>query len=117
MKLNSTIYNKLLLQATEAKAQGFEKLAAGVLDAIGPHPKDEDSSYSYEELENDIYKDLWKSAVKMMSYYDLNSAQIEKLGETIAFCADTVVGEMEKTLGVDSVVKGPFEPSVPGESE
>lgn len=115
MKLNATMYNKLLIQAQEAKEQGLTKLASGVLEAIGPHPRDEDLSYSYNELEQDIYNDLWKSAVKMMAYYDLNSAQIEKLGQTIAFCTDTIVDELGRTLEVQDIVKGPFEPNIPGE--
>lgn len=115
MKLNKTIYNKLLLQAREAQEQGLTKLANGVLDAIGAHPEDESKEYYYVDVKESIYRDLWKSAAKLMVYYDLDSVQIEKLGETISFCADTVVMELERTLNVEDVVKGPLEPSIPGE--
>lgn len=117
MKLNETMYNKLLIQAQEAKEQGLTKLATGVLDAIGPCPRDEVKECYYEDMKDSIYNDLWKSAAKLMAYYDLDSAQIEKLGETIDFCTSTVIGEMERTLGVDNLVKGPFEPNIPGEDK
>lgn len=117
MKLNETLYNKLLIQAQEAKEQGLTKLASGVLDAIGPCPEDEAKEYYYEDVKESIYNDLWKSAAKLMTYYDLNSAQIEKLGETIDYCTSTVIGELERTLGVEDMVKGPFEPTIPGEDK
>ena len=44
-KLNEVIYNKLLLQANEAKAQGMERLATGVLNSLGAVPEDEEAHY------------------------------------------------------------------------
>ena len=49
-KLNSTIYNKLLLQAEEAKDLEMKKLASGILEAIGSFSSDEQEEFSYEDL-------------------------------------------------------------------
>ena len=117
MKLNSTIYNKLLLQAKEAEEQGLTKLANNILNAIGDSPQKEEEKYSYSELQEDIYNDLWKSAARIMAYYDLNSVQIEKLNETIHICAVNLTNELEITLGVDEIIAGPFEPKTFGENE
>lgn len=117
MKMNKTIYNKLLLQAEEAKEQGMTKLAGSILDAIGPCPADESEEYSYAKLQEDIHKDMWKIATRLMAYYDVESANVEKIDQTIASWASNMIDDLEITLDVDSVVKGPTEPKVPGEDK
>lgn len=114
-KLNPTIYNKLLLQAEEAKSQGLTKLADGILNAIGSYPEEETIEYSYTQLQDQIHRDLWKLATHFITYYGIESADAEKLDETISICASKLTNELESTLGVDSVVKGPFEPKILGE--
>ena len=117
LKLNVTIYNKLLAQAEEAKEQGMIKLADGILEAIGSFPAEEIQEYTYTQLNDDIHRDMWKIASKLMVYYDVTSADAEKVDQTIVSWASKLVFDLETTLGVDSVVKGPLEPPVPGEDK
>ena len=114
-KLNETIYNKLLLQLEEAKAQGLTKLAEGILGAVGDSPSQTDETYSYAELSDDIHKDLWKLATKVAYYNDLKSIDVEKVDATIVNFASKLLDELERALGTDSVVISPLEPKVPGE--
>ena len=114
-KLNSVIYNKLLLQAEEAKEQEMKKLASGILEAIGSFPSDSEEEYAYEDLKNEIYKDLWKISSKFISYYNLTSLDATKLDKTLVSLAEKLTDEIEKTLEVDEVLSGPFEPKVIGE--
>lgn len=116
-KLNKTIYSKLLLIAEEAKERGMTKLASGICEAIGSCPADEVEQYSYAELQNDIHKDIWKIASRLMVYYDLESVNAEKLDQTIIAWAAKMTDDLEVTLDVDTVVKGPNEPKVPGEDK
>jgi hypothetical protein len=116
-KLNSVIYNKLLAQAEEAKSQGLTKLASGILEAIGPYPNDESSQYSYSELQDDINRDMWKMATRLMHYYDVESVDAEKLNEAMVVWASKMLEELEVAMNVDSVVVGPLEPKVPGEDK
>ncbi len=116
-KLNSVVYNKLLAQAEEAKTQGLTKLAAGILGAIGAHPNDEVSEYSYQELQDDIHRDLWKVATRLLHYYDVDSLDAEKLDTEILVWAAKMVDGLEESLGVDSVLVGPLEPKVPGQDK
>lgn len=116
-KLNSTIYNKLLLQAEEAKEQEMKKLSSGILEAIGSFASDENEEYAYEELQNDIYKELWKISAKFIKYYDLKSLDAAKLDKTLTSVAEKLTSEIEKTLEVDEVLSGPFEPKVMGEDK
>lgn len=116
-KLNSVIYNKLLAQAEEAKTQGLTKLASGILEAIGSHPNDERSEYTYKQLRDDVHKDLWKVATRLLHYYDVNSLDAEKLDAEILVWAAKMVDGLEDSLGVDSVLVGPLEPKVPGQDK
>lgn len=117
MKLNSILHKKLLLQAQEAKIQGLNKLASGILESIGSEPQNEDIGYSYEQLQEHIHQDLWKAAAKILAYYDVKSVNVENLDKTILTCADDLTNEIEKTLDLDMIVRGPFEPKVPGEDK
>ena len=117
MKLNSTIYNKLLLQASEAKEQGAVKLANGILESLETSSQDTNVKYSYGELQDDIYNDLWKTAIKILAFYNIESVNAESLNKTIIACVNQISDEIENTLSVQDVVKGPFEPLLPGEEE
>ncbi len=116
-KINAVIYNKLLAQAEEAKSQGLGSLASSILEALGPYPDEEKATYSYSSLKEDIHRDLWKMATRLMYYYDVQSLDAEKLDETIVEWADKVVTAMEDTMRVNDVVVGPLEPSVPGQNK
>lgn len=116
-KLNTVIYNKLLAQAEEAKEQGMIKLANSILETIGALSTDEPQEYSYTQLTNDIHSDMWKAASRLMIYYAVDSVDAEKINQSIVVWAGRMVSDLENTLGVDAVVKGPLEPLVPGENK
>jgi hypothetical protein len=114
-KLNSTIYNKLLVQAQEAKEQGFTKLASNILEIIGDEPQEEQSEYSYGELQNDIHKDLWSVATRLMTYYDVDSADAMKIDDTIIVWASKITDDLENVMNIDPKTIGPLEPKIFGE--
>jgi transposase len=109
--MNKLLYDKLLLQAEEAKEQGMIKLAEAILQTI--HQDDED--LSYKELNNNIYNDLWKVASKIINYYDANNIDIIKVDNIINIIAYKFIDEVEVVLEKDKTIKGPFEPKVLGE--
>lgn len=116
-KLNETVYHKLLLQAQEAKMQGLNKLASGVVNALGPITEDENVKYSYHQLEDDIYEGLWKLATNVVKYYDVESVDAGKIHDSLEALANTFLSEVENSLGVEEVVAGPLEPTLPGETK
>jgi hypothetical protein len=116
-KLNKIVYNKLLLQADEAKEQGMKKLAQGILGALTAYPKDEHGSYASVELNDDIYRGLWALSTNVISYYDLESVDAEKVNEIIEIFAEKFISELETSLGVTEGTVGPLEPKLPGESK
>lgn len=115
-KLNSVIYHKLLLQAEEAKEQGLEKLASGILNTLGPLPEDEVVQYNYEQLEDDVYQGMWRLAACVIKYHDLKSADAAKVHEVLDSLASKLIKEVEQSLSVDNTRVGPLEDKVPGES-
>jgi hypothetical protein len=116
-KVNSVIYNKLLLQAQEARNQKLNKLAAGIMNAIGPMPEDEVVSYSYQQLQNDVYEGMWKLATHVIKYYDVESADASKLHDSLETLAEKFVEELQRTLNTENIIAGPLEPILPGESK
>lgn len=116
MKINPVIYKKLLAQAEEAKEQGFTKLADGIINAIGSYPDDEKSEYSYSQLQDDIHRDLWKIATRLMYYYDIQSVDALKLEPTLAAWASEMLNSLEESLGVDESLAGTTDPKVPGQN-
>lgn len=116
-KLNSIVYNKLLLQAEEAKDQNMVKLASGLLGALGPLPEEDNNSYDFGELQEDVYQGMWKLAACVIKYHDLNSADAEKVHEVLESLSSKLIEEVEQSLGVDTTKLGPLESKVPGQSE
>lgn len=114
-KLNSTIYNKLLLQAQEAKDQGMVKLASSVLNCIGALPEEDKVQYSLYNLESDVHKEMWKVAASVLKYHDLTSVDIERLDSVIESFASKFVVELEENLGVESLI-GKLEEKLPGQN-
>lgn len=114
-KLNSVVYNKLLLQAEEARDREMIKLASGLMNALGPIPEDEMVSYNFDELQDDIYRGLWKLASCVIKYHDLESVDAEKVHEVLESLASKVIKEVEQSLNVDHTQVGPLETKVPGE--
>ena len=114
--MNKIIYNKLLLQAEEAKNQDMIKLSSAIVGAL--YSSDSELKvYTYSELKSDIHQDLWKIATRLITYYDLNSVDATKMDETIIHLASKTLDELENTLDVEYVLAGPLEPKVPGETE
>lgn len=111
--MNKTIYYKLLLQAEEAKYRGFTKLADNILKSISL--TEEPVEYSYSSLHDDVVSDIWKLASHVINYYNLESVDGERLDQLAQVIAGNVIRDLEVGLGVDSVIKGPLEPKVPGE--
>lgn len=118
MKLNTTIYNKLVLQAQEAKEVGLTKLADGVISSVGATSRDPDEfvTYSSIELHRDIYNNLWKIALDVIKHHDLESVDIQKIDDALKFTVAQVLRDIEMTLEVNDKI-GLMEPKLPGESK
>jgi len=115
MRLKVGTYNKLKLQAYEAREQGMEKLAEAVDTAIGNSPQFETKEYSSLNLDKEVHKDLWRIATKVLAFHDLDSANIEQIDQSLSVWAEKIISDLEKTLQVSNLVKGPLEPKLPGE--
>lgn len=113
-KIGKTIYNKLLLQAEEAKHRDMDELSNNVLSSIGSYPEDSKENYNPSEYENDIRSLLWKSAMNTIKYHDVKSADIIELQDTINYLSDKVIKELRATLKVKTNI-GSFEEKLPGE--
>jgi hypothetical protein len=114
-KLNSSVYKKLYAQAEEAKLVGLNKLASDIFDVIGPYADDDKSEYAYSDLKDDVHRDLWRVATRLMHYYDVKSVDAKKLNEIILVLASDTISELENKMNVDPVSVHPLEPKVPGE--
>jgi cyanate lyase len=115
-KLNSILYNKLLLQAEEAKEVGMHKLGSAIMNTLGPISEDESVQYNYEQLEDDVYQGLWRVATCVLKYHDLKSADATKVHEVLESLASKLIKEVEQSLSVNNTQIGPLEDKVPGES-
>jgi len=115
-KINPIIYQKLLLQAEEAREQGLTKLADRIMNVINSEDKDLAEEYSYSQLKEDFHRDLWKLAKRHIVFYDLESVDVLKLDKVIVALAAKTIDELEVELEVDSIVKGAHEPKLFGES-
>lgn len=114
--LNETVYNKILIQAEEAKELGFNKLATGVLGAMAPMPRETIESYGALELKEDIYKKLWKAAMDVIAYHDLESVDIQTVDEAVSDLTTKVLSAVEASLNVTDQI-GKLEPQLPGQSK
>lgn len=116
-KLNSVIYNKLILQAEQAKEFNMDKLANNILETIGSVSKDsseELEKYAFTELEDDVSRLLWKIAYRVMDYYNLESADVKKIESCIDDLTEKVVEEFKHSMSVEENF-GEKEPKVIGE--
>jgi hypothetical protein len=117
MKINTIIYKKLLAQAEEAKEQGLITLSENILNSIGSYPDEEKEEYTYSKMKNDIHQDLWKMATRIIHYYDIQSVDAVKLNEELTEACNSMIEGLEGTLKVNSIIKGPSEPKLPGEND
>lgn len=116
IKLNNIVYDKMQLQADEAKEQGMTKLGESVESAINDmRTLRKKSEYSHEEMNDNIHKNLWKIAATLVEYYNVDSIDIEKVDKTLVSWAERIVDDLEKTLQITNTIRGPLEPKLPGE--
>lgn len=116
-KLNEVIYNKLILQAEEAKEVGLTKLGKAVLSSVGATPRESDEEFTItaDQMKEKIYENLWKAAMEVLVYHDVESADIQKLDDALAYLTNKFVLEVQAALDVEDI--GKLEPKLPGESE
>lgn len=116
-KMNETIYYKLHLQAQEAHNQGMIKLSTILNNVIKSSSESISSTinYSHNELTDEIHQDLWKIATKLLTYYDLTTIDAAKVDQVLLSLSSSIIDNLEKTLEVTEIAKGPFEPKLPGE--
>lgn len=114
-KVNELIYNKLLLQANEAKDIGLKKLGSAVLNSIGPLPEDEFHTYDLNELKDDIYDGMWKLALNVLKYHNVDSVNIEKIDKVVDSFVSKFIEQIELSINIDNSDIGPLESELPGE--
>jgi len=117
MKINKTLYNKLLLQAEEAKLHGMVKLASDVVNSIDAFSEENAQEYSHDQMESDISSDAWKMATRIFNYYQVKTADIEKLNKIIIECSDNFIKSLEKEINKSGSLIGKSEPNLPGEEK
>lgn len=115
IKLNKKIYDRLILQAEEAKELGLQKLADGIVSAMPPTPVDNEEKYNVSEAElNDfVYKQLWKVALNIVSFYDAKSIDVEKISDTLNYLGEKIKNDIERSLGKYGCISDLEEP-LPG---
>ena len=116
-KLNHIVYNKLLLQAEEAKHQQLTKLASNILGAISDGPDNQLKEYASVDMDNDINTGLWKLATCILKHHNVLSVDAEKLNEAIELFADKFINEIQTSVGVNPMQIGELEPKLPGQSK
>lgn len=115
--LHSIVYHKLSAQAEEARERNLVKLAERIEDTLHADPVEELEEYSFAQMKEDIHKDLWKSAARVIAHYNLQSADAEKVDQAVVRLAEKVLSELENALGTDHILVGAMEPKVPGENK
>ena len=119
-KLNKIAHSRLLLQAQEAKEMGLDRLARGMFFALKLAEEDADmpvSKYSYEEMQEEIYQELWELVSKVAQYYDVDNITAEKIDDVLQEMRDNFLEKVEEVLGVEEGSVGALEPEVPGETK
>ena len=59
-KLAKAAYDRIVLQAEEARDLGLTKLANSVFEVVGPVAREEKLTYNEEDLVSDAEAVLWK---------------------------------------------------------
>jgi hypothetical protein len=113
-KLTKHAYNRLMLQAEEAKELGMTNLAGAVFDAIGSVPCDEAVTYNENDLRVDAYKSLWKIAADVVAYHNASGADIIAIDGVVSNMANRIVTAIENELGVEGQI-GVLEEKLPGQ--
>jgi hypothetical protein len=119
-KLNKLAYDRLLLQAEEAKELGLHSLSRGMFFALKSAAEDADKEveeYSYEDLKDEMYQELWELASKVAQYYDVENMNAEKVNEVLEEMREEFIDRIEEALDIKDQVLGAREPKVPGETK
>ncbi|CAB4196501.1 hypothetical protein UFOVP1290_21 [uncultured Caudovirales phage] len=116
-KLNHIVYNKLLLQAEEAKHQQLTKLASNILDAVSDGPDNQLQEYASIDMDDDINAGLWKLATCVLKHHNVLSVDAEKLNEVIESFANKFVNDVQTSVCINSLQIGELEPKLPGQSK
>jgi len=115
MKNIKSTTTKIVLQAQEANDQGMEKLAKNAMAAAKVTATEIDT-YAFDDLKEDIKRDLWKAAAKVMIYHDIDSVDIVKVDAAIESVLDKCIAEIERSLNKKTSDIGVLEPKVPGQN-
>ncbi len=115
-KISEVAYNRLIVQADEAKQLGLDKLSDVVLKCLSNEVQEKLETYSSLALEQDLYEGLWKLAMNVVAYHDSKQVDVSKVDEAISRLATALLTEVEESLGVSGQVGG-LEPKLPGEKE
>jgi hypothetical protein len=108
--MNKIVYNKLVLQAEEARSRGLTKLAENITSSLSKETRE----YTSIELNDNIKNNLWKLAGQVIEYYNLKSANAEEIDLLLSDFASTLVDGLKDTLHVESA-DYESETKVPGE--
>jgi len=102
IKLSEVIYNKIVVQAQEAELLGFTDLSSNINNALKEANIFDNESYHYsrKELNEDIRCNIWKSAMAVIGYHNLNSVDVGRLSEVIDEMAYKVSNAIEEKLNV-----------------
>jgi len=115
--LKSKTRDIIVMQATEAKILGFNRLGEAVLNSVGAVPREEGNFlYSEAQLQQQTYEKLWKVAMEVIAYHDIDNVDIQQVDDMVVKLTNAVVAKVEASLGVEGKI-GPLEPAVPGQSK
>ena len=115
MKNIKSTTTKIVLQAKEANDQGLETLAKNAMAAAIVTSAELDS-YALKDLKEDVKRDLWKAAAKVMIYHDVDSVDIMKVDAALEAVLDKCIAEIERSLNKKASDIGALEPKVPGQN-
>jgi len=115
MKNIKSTTTKIVLQAQEADEQGLNILAKNAM-AAAKVISNELESYAFDDLKEDIKRDLWKAAAKVMIYHDVDSVDIMKVDAALELVLDKCIAEIERSLNKKTSDIGVLEPKVPGQN-
>jgi len=110
---------RLEAQSEEAKTLGLKKISTHLDEQIEKHTyytRDDSEfySYSFDQIQADVEKNLWNAVMRVSDYYGKNIDAV-KAQESIESLASELINEIRLNAGVKDGV-GAYEPNVPGEN-
>jgi len=118
--INSSLFEKISMQAEEAELLGLEKIARSLsaqLEKFSDKIRKDDEFYSYakDELKEDVEGCLWDAAMRVADFYNVAPGE-QKIQELIDEMSEWFINAMESTLNISDGV-GAYEPTLPGEEK